>query len=209
MNYTEISSIEYGKVLSSKNPVPGGGSVSAMVGALSASLAAMVANLTIGKNKYKDYQLDMESLLEEAIALRDDLYKLVQEDTEVFEPLSKAYGMDSSTEEAKLEKEKVMEDALNRACSVPLRIIELSAKTIELHKVAMEKGNTLAISDAGVGASLAKSAMESGLLNVYINTKFMKNQTTAKQLNEKSEEIVKKYSVLADEIYDKVREFLR
>lgn len=126
------------------------------------------------KRNMQDVEEEMYELKGKADALQKELLHLIERDAEVFEPLSKAYGMPRNTEEEKAEKARVMEIVLKDACSVPMEIMERCCEAIDLIEVFAEKGSTLAISDAGVGATFCKAALEGASLNVFINTKSMK-----------------------------------
>lgn len=200
MCFTDLSCKEFVYELSSKSPVPGGGGASALVGAIGSALGNMVGSLTVGKKKYADVEDDMISLMERMTAIQNSLLLMVDRDAEVFEPLSKAYGLPKKTEEEKAEKARVMEAALKDACSVPLEIMELCCKAIELLKEFAQKGSSLVLSDAGVGAALCRSALVGASFNVFINTKSMKDTEYADESNRRAKEMLEKYVPMADEV---------
>ncbi len=201
MNYSEMSCAEFTERLASKMAVPGGGGASALAGALAASLASMTANLTVGKKKYASVEKEMEDTVEKCRILQTKFLELITKDAEAFESLSKAYALPKTTESERQEQSSILEPALKEACMVPLEIMETCAETIQLLKTVAEKGSVLAISDAGSGALLGKAAMQSASLNVYINTKSMKDRVQAADLNKKADCLLEKYGPLADEIY--------
>ncbi len=204
MDFTEKNCREFVEVLASKEPVPGGGGASALVGAIGMALGNMVGSLTVGKKKYADVQEDILSLKAQADTLQDALLELVRRDAEVFEPLSRAYGMPKETEEQKQEKERVMEAALKEACDVPLQIMEKCCCAIDLHEEFEQKGTAIAISDVGVGVVVCKAALQGASLNVFINTKIMKDRAHADMANQKANDMLKNYCAKADEIYERV-----
>lgn len=191
-------------MLASKEPVPGGGGAAALVGAVGVALGSMVGSLTIGKKKYIDVQDDIIALNAKAEVLSNSLLELVQRDAQVFEPLSKAYGMPKDTDIEREEKDRVMEAALKDACSVPLAIMEKCCEVIELHKEYAIKGTAIAISDVGCGVICAKSALQAASLNVFINTKSMKDREYADEINIHANSMLEKYCAIADVIYDDV-----
>lgn len=125
-------------------------------------------------------------------------------DAEAFEPLSAAYGMPKSTPEEIEKKAEVMEAALVGACEVPLEIMRTCAEAIDLIETFAEKGSKIAISDAGVGATLLKSALQGASLNIYINTKSMADKEAAASYNKEADELREKYEQKADEIFNRV-----
>lgn len=201
MDFTKKSCEDFVEVLASKEPVPGGGGASALVGAIGMALGNMVGSLTLGKKKYADVQDDIIDMKARADKLQDELLALVARDAEVFEPLSRAYGLPKNTEEEKQAKEKIMEEALNLACSVPIEIMKKCAEAINLHAEFAEKGTAIAISDVGVGVSFCRSALLGASLNVFINTKAMKNREVAEKINAESEALLAEYTEKADKIY--------
>ena len=209
MGFSTVPCNEFVEVLASKAPVPGGGGASALVGAIGTALGNMVGSLTVGKKKYADVEEEMYELKGKADALQKELLHLIERDAEVFEPLSKAYGMPRNTEEEKAEKARVMEIVLKDACSVPMEIMERCCEAIDLIEVFAEKGSTLAISDAGVGATFCKAALEGASLNVFINTKSMKNREYADELNKKADEMLSVYTKKAEKIYQSVAARMR
>jgi len=204
MDFTEISCKEFVAELAGKSPVPGGGGASALVGAIGTALGSMVGSLTVGKKKYADVEQDVLDLMDKANRIQNELLGLVNRDAEVFEPLSRAYGLPKNTEEEKAEKARIMEQALRDACSVPLEIMELCCRAIDLQKEFAEKGNRLAISDAGVGAALCKAALIGASFNVFINTKSMADREYAEQANKKANDMLDMYIPLADEVTEYV-----
>jgi formiminotetrahydrofolate cyclodeaminase len=194
----------FAEALASKAPTPGGGA-SAYVGALGASLASMVGNLTLGKAKYADVQSDIESLLAHAEKLRGRAQDLVAEDALSFAPLAKAYGLPADTDAEKRTKAETLEIALKAACDVPLEIMKVSCEVIALNAEFMEKGSKLAVSDAGAGAVFGKAALLGASLNVFINTKLMKDRIYAAALNAEAERMIAEYGKKADDIYAALR----
>ncbi len=196
-------------VLASKASVPGGGGASALVGAVGTALGSMVGALTVGKKKYADVEAEIIELMKKADVVRAELLKQIDEDARVFEPLSKAYGLPKDTEEQKAEKAKIMEACLHEACSVPMEIMVKCCEAIELQKEFAAKGSSLAISDAGVGVAFCKAALQGASLNVFINTKSMKEREYAEGLNKQALDMLAKYVPMADEIYESVFARLR
>ena len=205
MSFTNVSGREFVSVLSSKEPVPGGGGASALVGAIGMALGNMVGSLTVGKKKYADVEQDIIELKKQSDILQQELLDLVDDDAKVFEPLSKAYGMPKDTPEQQAEKDKVMEECLREACSVPLRIMEKCCSALDIMAQFAEKGSKLALSDAGVGAVVCKAALQGASLNVFINTSSMKDREYAADCEKQANEMLDKYTVFADEIFDSVR----
>lgn len=207
--FIEKTCKEFTDLLSSSAPAPGGGGASAIVGALGTALGSMVGNLTLGKKKYQDVQEDIKIILEKAEVLQKELLSLVEKDAEVFEPLAKAYGLPKNTEEEKQKRDEIMEEALKLACSVPFEIMEKTLEAIALHEELAVKGTTLAISDVGVGVLFCKSALMGGALNVFINTKLMKDREYADKINKKVDEMLENGIELADSIYKDVVDSIR
>jgi len=199
---------EFVNLLSSKAAVPGGGGAAALVGGIGTALAGMVCNLTVGKKKYAQYEDDVKRILKRAEDLQKDLLDMVDEDAENFLPLSKAYGMPANTEEEKKEKEKVMQQALKKACEVPIKIVETCYEAIKLHQGLVDKGSRLAISDVGVGVQCLKSALISGQLNVVININMIKDEEYVNRVKEKTEKLVNEGAKIADEVYEKIEKIL-
>lgn len=187
------------EVLSSKEPVPGGGGASAAVGAMGAALGMMVTNLTVGKKKYAAVEDEIVQIRGQLAALRDRLVNLTDEDAKAFEPLAKAYSL------PKEEKELVMEQALYEASIVPLSIMETILDVMELLEVLGEKGSRLAISDVGVGIVFAQAALEGASLNIFINTKLMGNRERAEGLNQKANDMITRGTLLRTRIFDDVK----
>lgn len=204
MTFTQLSCAEFVNRLASKDPVPGGGGTSALAGALGVALGNMVGSLTVGKKKYADVQEDILALKAKADKLQAELLNLVERDAEVFEPLSRAYGLPKDSPQELAERTKVMEAALKNAYSVPLLIMEKCGEAVELHREFAAKGTALAISDVGVGVALCKAALQGASLNVFINTKAMTDRAEAERANARAEELLDKYTDLADEIYSAV-----
>lgn len=193
------------KQLSSKSPVPGGGGASALIGAIGVSLCSMVANLTIGKKKYAEYQDDLEEIILRTQKSTDKLLELIKKDAEVFEPLSVAYGIPKEDPS----RDKILEDALVAACSVPMEILHEVAGVLDIIEQLTVKGTRLAVSDIGVSASACRCAMESAIMNVYINTKLMKNREYALKINKDAENILSKGTNICSKIYQQIADGLR
>ena len=195
----EKKTTEFLEVLSSAEPVPGGGGASAAVGAFASALGMMVANLTVGKKKYADVEEEIIDIRGQLEVLREELVTLTDKDAEAFEPLSKAYGLPKDTQEQKEEKERVMEKALYEASIVPLQIMRTVSKVIGLLKILGEKGSRIAVSDVGVAVLFARAALEGASLN--INTRLMKDREQAEKLNRESDELIQEARTLQEEIY--------
>ncbi len=190
--------------LSSKQPTPGGGGASALAGALGAALGLMVGNLTVGKKKYALVEAEVQFLMERLLKLRQEMVHLSEADAQVFAPLAAAYGLPSGTEEEKAYKAKVMEERLLAASLVPVRIMEGAGEALEILEKLEQKGSVMAVSDVGVAVQLMRTALTGAVMNVYINTKSMKNREKARELNEASRQKTEDGIKLADEIYRKV-----
>ena len=192
------------EALSSSAPVPGGGGASALAGAGGAALCMMVANLTVGKKKYAEQEELMKEFLVRLEKLRDESLTLIEEDAKGFEPLAAAYSLPSSTDEEKAEKEKIMAQALLKACEVPIMIMEKGAEILEIAEELAEKGSVMAVSDVGVAVQFARTAVLGASMNVYINTKSMKDRKTAEERNAKADSLNKKASETADAVFAKI-----
>ena len=207
--FTKLSCEEFAERLASKDAVPGGGGASALAAALAAALSNMVGNLTVGKKKYAAVEEELRGLMEKLGVLRVELLELVEEDAKSFEPLSRAYGLPKETEEEKRHKEEVMEKCLHDAAQVPLEIMRKIAEIVPMARTFADKGSVIAVSDAGVSAALCSAAMHSAALNVYINTKMMKDRAYAEKLDAECEELTGTYCAMADQVYADVSEKLR
>lgn len=200
MKMLEKSGVDFLSELSSSAPVPGGGGASAAVGAFAAALGMMVTNLTIGKKKYADYEEEVKAVRERLEGLRDQLIDLVDADAVAFEPLSKAYSIPKDDPE----RDTIMENALYEASVVPMNIMETVLAAARELEVLVEKGSKLAVSDVGVGILFAQAAIEGASLNVYINTKSMKDRERAAALDAKADAIIAEGAQLKTRIYDGV-----
>ncbi len=209
MLYTEKSCKKFIEAAASKEPVPGGGSVAALAGALGTSLGHMVGALTVGKKKYVDVEEEMMELMKEGRALQKDLLDLVQADIDMFEPLSKLYSMKAENDEEIAERDRLMEEALEHASAVPLQIMDKCGRAIELSVAFAKRGSKIAVSDAGSSAILCKAALQAASLNVFINTKMMQNRARAEELNELCAIKMMKYTSLADEVFECVSNQLK
>ena len=165
----------------------------------------MVGELTVGKKRYADVEEDIRSLMERAQALRLRFLELVDADAEAFAPLAKAYGIPKDDPN----RAQVMENALKVACSVPMDIMRACGEAIDIIEEFAAKGSRLAVSDAGCGAILCKAAMQAASLNVYINTKSMKDRACAQALEDEADALLAKYTVLGDSVYNSVVNKLR
>lgn len=195
--------------LASKAPVPGGGGASALGGAIGSALGSMVGNLTLGKKKYAEFEPDILVILDKLAKNQEELLALMDKDAEVFEPLSRAYSLPKNTEEELAHKEAVLEEALLSASLVPLEIMRKSVEALLLQEELSHKGTRMAISDVAVGVQFLRAALLGASMNVYINTKSMKNTAQADKLNQEADELISKGCALADEIYDRIHKSLR
>ena len=204
MDKTNESCRAFVDALASAAPTPGGGGAAALVGAIGTALGNMVASLTLGKKKYADVQEEILALKAKCDRLQKQLLDQVEADEVNFLPLAKAYSIPKDDPN----RDKIMEEATVAACAVPLKIMELCCEAIEYMAVFAEKGSRLALSDAGCGAALCKGALQAAALNIFINTKSLKNRQQAEELNRCTSEMLNQYGTLADRIYENVREEL-
>ena len=201
MDMTLESCRTFVEVLASNAPAPGGGGAAALVGALGTALGNMVGSLTVGKKKYADVEAEIIALKAECDALQTELLNQVEADDKGFVPLAKAYGIPKDDPN----RDAVLEDATITACQVPMHIMELCCKSLDAIAVFAAKGSRLAVSDAGCGAVCVKAALQAASLNVFINTKTLKNREVAEEMNAKCLGMLDKYGKLADEIFETVK----
>lgn len=171
--------------LASSAPTPGGGSVAALCGALSAALSSMVANLTLGREKYRDVELQIRAALERSEQLRRRFLQLIDEDIAAYGALSAAYRLPKSTAEEQAARSSQIQAALTGAAEAPLRMAEQARQALELCQTLAAIGNPNVVSDVGVAAITASAALESGALNVLINLKTMKDRELATRLSQR------------------------
>ena len=153
----------------SNKPAPGGGSVSACVGALGAALVAMVCNLTLGKEKFADVQAPVRELVAKAEAARARLEALLQDDTVAYDGVIAAYRLPKDSEEEQAARTAAVQAGLIVAADVPLEICRVGVQVCRLARMVAELGNPQAVTDAGIGAVLGEAAVQGGALNVRIN----------------------------------------
>ncbi len=201
MDMTMESCRKFVEVLASNAPAPGGGGAAALVGAVGTALGNMVGSLTVGKKKYADVEEEIIALKAKCDDLQKQLLDQVEADEINFVPLAKAYGIPKDDPN----REQIMEEATIIACGAPMKIMELCGEAMEAIAVFAAKGSRLAVSDAGCGAVCVKAALQAASLNVFINTKSLKNRTVAEEMNAKCLGMLDKYGAMADGIFETVK----
>ena len=189
------------EVLASNAPAPGGGGAAALVGAIGTALGNMVGSLTVGKKKYAEVEEEIIALKAKCDDLQKQLLDQVEADEVNFLPLAKAYGIPKDDPD----RDRIMEEATIIACSTPMKIMELCCEAIDYIAVFAEKGSRLAVSDAGCGAVICKAALQAASLNVFINTKTLKNRDVAEDMNRHANVMLNKYGQIADDIFNTVK----
>jgi formiminotetrahydrofolate cyclodeaminase len=167
--------------MSSDTPTPGGGSASALAGALSASLVAMVAGLSFKKDKTK--KKGMEGIREKGLSIQKRLLQATAEDSKSFDVVIRAFRLPRNSEKERLHRVKEIQKAYQRATLTPQLVCQQSLQLLEYSKTLMLRGNPKAFSDAGVAAFLADAACAGGVLNVKINLAAVTEKNFAKKMN--------------------------
>ena len=191
--------------LASKASTPGGGSAAAIMGAMGAALVSMVANLTVGKQKYQDVEEEMQGFLERSEDMRSRLTGMIQADIDVFDKVMAAYGMARETDAEKAARSGAIQAALKEATDVPLACAQLCADVIELCRPVAEKGNLNVISDAGVAVLAAHAALRSAALNVYINIGGIRDEEFVRDRRDKLEFVLSGAGVATETVYELVK----
>jgi glutamate formiminotransferase/formiminotetrahydrofolate cyclodeaminase len=189
-------------VLSTDSPAPGGGSVAALAGALSAGLTAMVSNLTYNKTGYKDFNEEMKAIGTQGQKIKDFLVEAIDRDTEAFNQVMAAMR---APEE---ERENAIEEANKQATLVPLEVLRESVEALKIAKVAAEKGNRNTVSDAGVAGLMGRAGAEGAYYNVLINLNNMKTPDFVTSTRRQAEDYLEEATNLAEEIATAVRKAL-
>ena len=201
MDMTMESCRKFVEVLASDAPAPGGGGAAALVGAIGTALGNMVGSLTVGKKKYADVEAEIIALQGKCSALQKELLDQVEADEKGFVPLARAYGIPKD-DPARAE---TLEKATVTACQVPVRIMELCCEAMEAIAVFAAKGSRLAVSDAGCAAVCVKAALQAASLNVFINTKTLKDRAMAEEMNARCLGMLETYGAMADGIFETVK----
>lgn len=191
-------------VLASDAPAPGGGSAAALEGAIGAALTAMVCRLTEGKKKYaqhRDYVLQVQA---QAEALQAKFIDVMDRDTQAFLVISSAYGMPKETDEEKAARSAAIQAGLVKCIETPFQMMELALETVQLTASLLDKFNTGAASDLGVGALSLRSAVQGAWLNVLINIGSLKDRELAESYRGKGTALVEQVLALSDQVYETV-----
>ena len=181
---------EYFSELSSESPAPGGGNAAAIAGALGASLAAMVCNLTIGKKKYSDVENEMTDLKQKFLEYQKKFIELSLKDNDAFNKVMNTMKLQNDTEEHRELRLQNIEKATYGAIEIPAEVMKSCADILPLIKIIIEKGNKNSLSDAGVAASLLASSARSAYLNILINCASLKNQTIAVEIRKQADVLI-------------------
>ena len=193
---------EFVSLLASSAPAPGGGGAAALVGAIGTALGNLVGALTVGKKKYADVEEKIKCLMSRCDELQTQLLDQVSADAEGFVPLARAYGIPKDDPN----RAETLERATVTACQAPMRIMELCCDSLNVIAVMAEKGSRLAVSDAGCAAALVKAALQAASLNVFINTKTLRDRALAQEMNEKCLDMLERYGALADQVFNQVKD---
>ncbi len=188
--------------VAANTPTPGGGSVSALSGALSASLVAMVAGLSSKKGKAK--QKGMEEIRKKALTIQKRLFRAMDEDLKSFDAVIKAFRLPRGSEKERLHRVREIQKAYQNATLTPQLVCQQSIQLLEYSKTLVLKGNPNAMSDAGVAAFLADAALAGGLLNIGINLVAVTERTFAKKMNVSMQRWAKKRNDLMKTILMKL-----
>ena len=196
----EKSLQNYFDELASNSPTPGGGNVSALCGALSASLGAMVCGLTIGKKKYAEVEAEMVELKGKLETAQKEFFELGQKDNNAFDLVMDAFKLPKETDEQKAERSKKIEEATIGAGMVPAAVVKKCHEILPWIKTVVEKGNKNSLSDAGVAAKLISTAAYGAYLNVLINCSSLMSNPVAAELLKTSEELLNTINTVTTEI---------
>ena len=188
-NLVDMTCTAFAEETASESPAPGGGSISAYMGALGAALGTMVANLSSHKAGWDERWEEFSDYAERGQAIMAELLHLVDEDTEAFNRIMAVFAMPKSTDEEKAARSAALQEATLYATQVPLKTMKASLKVFEIVKAMAEIGNPNSVSDAGVGALAARSAVLGAQLNVKINAAGLKNREAADILVAEAEAI--------------------
>ncbi|MDE6332527.1 MAG: cyclodeaminase/cyclohydrolase family protein, partial [Muribaculaceae bacterium] len=184
-----MTGAEFAQQTAAESPAPGGGSISAYMGALAAALGTMVANLSAHKPGWDERWKEFSDHAEAGQKLLAELLHLVDEDTEAFNRIMAAIGLPKGSEEEKAARDAALEAATLYATEVPLRTMKVAAATFPLLEAMALEGNPASVSDAGVGALAARSAVLGAQLNVRINAAGLKDRDAADRLTSEAEAI--------------------
>lgn len=204
MKLVEMTVSEFAAVMASDAPAPGGGSASALNGAIGAGLAAMVCALTVGKKKYAEYEALAVEAEKKAVALKDRFIEIIDTDTEAFNAVSAVFAMPKDTDEQKAARKAAMQEALKGCTISPFEMMELATEALEVVTSLVGKSNASAASDLGCAALNLKSAIQGAWLNVCINVCGIQDEAFAKEYREKGEALLAKALPMADAAYQAI-----
>jgi len=204
----DMSLKEFTYETASESPAPGGGSISATMGAMGVALGTMVANLSSHKRGWDDRWEEFSDWAEKGKQYQDELIKMIDEDTNAFNKIMDAFGLPKKTDEDKQERNTAIQEATKYAIEVPYKVMNLCYSSMEVMKAMAEIGNPNSVSDAGVGAIAALAGVKGAFLNVKINAGGLDDKSFVKDIIEKGDDLLSKSVKMQKEILDIVEEKL-
>lgn len=190
MKLTELSLEGFCRELASGTPTPGGGSAAALAGALSASLAAMVARLTLGSERYREAWKSMEAVRDLAESIKETLLNLVDRDAEAYDGVLAAMRLPRATGVEQEARFLAIEEAVRRAAAVPLAVLETLSRMPDLLRTALERGNPNCLSDVGVAIQLLQASAAGAAYNVGINLGCFRDRGVAAEFSARARELL-------------------
>jgi formiminotetrahydrofolate cyclodeaminase len=192
--------------LSSATPTPGGGSASALAGTLSASLILMTAGLSLRKGRLKENELG--EIRKKVLTIQKRLFRAIEEDAKSYEAVLKAFHLPKGTEKKRLARSRAIRQAYRKATITPQLVCQQSIELLEYSNTLIVKGNPNALSDVGVAAFLADTAVKGGLLNIGINLGPVRDKSFRKKMHSLAEKLEKRRNQLMRTIQKKLKESL-
>ena len=191
---------DFANETASESPAPGGGSIAAYVGALGVSLVTMVANLSSHKKGWDERWEEFSNWAEKGEKIKNELVNLVDADTKAFNKIMEAFGLPKSTDDEKNTRTNAIQEATKFAIEIPFQVMTASYNSMEVIKAMAEIGNPNSVSDAGVGALCARSAVMGAFMNVRINTNGYNDKVYVAETLKRGKEIENKAIALEEEI---------
>lgn len=196
-DYTSLSCTEFAAQLAAKQSVPGGGGASALVGALAASLGAMTANFTTGKKAYAQYEEDLQRIIAELDELRAKMLGHVNGDAESFGNYMEAFRMPKDDPN----RDAALEQATKDSAASPFAMMQDITRIIEVLEELATKGSKMLLSDTACGASLARAALETASINVYVNARSSSDAEWAQDIETQCDLMLAEYGPRADRVF--------